>query len=343
MRAALHTEFGDVDVLDVVELPDVEPGPGEVVIDVAATSVNHLDVLQRRGPAMLPGFELPHVPGMDVAGTVVAVGSAADEPLLGQRVLANPALHCTTCTACRQGRDGMCTQVRVLGASAPGGYAERCVVPASHVFPIPDTVSFADAASVPTVFATAWHGLFETGDLRAGESVMVHGAGSGVTAAAVLLAKQAGARVLVTARSARKLDHALALGADAAVDSTTDDVVAAARAFTGGEGVDLVFDHVGPALFQSSLFALRPQGRLVFCGTTTGGTGSFDLAHAYHFGLRLLGSDPYHHAEFGRMLEFVWAAGFPSIVDTEMPLDEVRDAHRRVEAGDVLGKLVLVP
>jgi NADPH:quinone reductase-like Zn-dependent oxidoreductase len=204
-------------------------------------------------------------------------------------------------------------------------------------------MSFEEAAAYPTTWSTAWHALVATAQLGIGEWVMVHAAGSGVSVAAIQLAKRMGASVLATAGSAQKLELATRLGADATVDNRTGDVVAAAKEATGGRGVDVVFDHVGAALFQQSLFALRPRGRMVFCGTTTGATASFNLPYAYHFGLQLLGADPYSFAEFGRMLDYVLPGGFDPVIDSTYPLTDVAEAQQRMEAGDVLGKVIVLP
>jgi len=164
-----------------------------------------------------------------------------------------------------------------------------------------------------------------------------------VSVAAIQLAKRMGARVIATAGSEPKLALGRRLGADVVVDNRRGDIVAAAREATGGRGVDVVFDHVGPALFQASLFALSPRGRMVFCGSTTGEQATFNLPHAYHFGMQLLGADPYSYAEFAEMLAFTLNAGFDPVIDSTYPLTEVAEAQRRLEAGDVLGKVVLVP
>jgi len=204
-------------------------------------------------------------------------------------------------------------------------------------------MSFEEAAAYPTTWSTAWHALVTTARLQLGEWVMVHAAGSGVSVAAIQLAKRMGARVLATAGSAAKLSLASRLGADAVVNNRTGDIVAAAREATGGRGVDVVFDHVGPALFQPSLLALRAQGRMVFCGTTTGTEATFNLPYAYHFGLRLLGADPYSFAEFGLMLDYVLAGGFDPVIDSTCSLSGVAAAQRRLESGEVLGKVILLP
>src|SRR5205085_7206419 len=254
MRAALHRAFGGTEVLEIAEIPDPSAAPGDVLVRVRATALNRLDVLQRSGPALLPGFTLPHVAGMDVAGEIVEVGSAVTGWDVGNRVVVNPAVQCGECASCAAGDDAFCRDVRVIGGNAAGGYAELVAVPATHVYRIPDAISYEEAATVPTIWSTAWHGLVATGRLRIGEWVMIHAAASGVSTAAIQLAKRLGARVIATAGSERKLEVARKLGADVAVNNRTDDFVAAAREVTNGKGVDMVFDHVGPALFQPSIF-----------------------------------------------------------------------------------------
>ncbi len=343
MKAAIHRTFGGTDVLEVVDIPDPEPGPGDVLIGVRATSLNRLDVLQRQGPPLLPGFALPHIAGMDIAGEVLAVGTDVDAGRVGERVVVNPAVQCGVCPSCRAGDDAFCPEVKVVGGNHPGGYADLVVVPASHAYLLPDDVAFTTAAALPTVYSTAWHALVGTARLRIGEWVMIHAAASGVSVAAIQLAKRMGARVIATAGSEPKLALGRRLGADVVVDNRDGDIVAAAREATDGRGVDVVFDHVGPALFQASLFALRPRGRLVFCGSTSGDQATFNLPHAYHFGMQLLGADPYSYAEFAEMLAFTLNAGFDPVIDSTYPLADVAEAQRRLEAGDVLGKVVLVP
>src|SRR5579871_2099145 len=343
MKAVLHRTFGGTDVLELADVPDPSPGPGDVLVQVRATGLNRLDVLQRQGPALLPGFSLPHIAGMDIAGTVVGVGDDVAAVAVGSRVIVNPAVQCGACELCLSGQDAFCPSVRVVGGNHPGGYAEFVVVPATHVYAIPDGMGFEEAAAYPTTWSTAWHALVETAQLQIGEWVMVHAAGSGVSVAAIQLAKRMGAHVVATAGSDAKLALATRLGADAVVNNRSGDIVAAAKDATGGRGVDVVFDHVGPALFQASLFALRAQGRMVFCGTTTGTDATFNLPYAYHFGLRLLGADPYSFAEFGEMIDYVLAGGFDPVIDRTYPLADTAAAQDRLEAGDVLGKVVLVP
>lgn len=342
MKAAVYHVHGDADVLQVEDVPTPEPGPGEVLVKVAACSLNHLDVLQRRGPALIPGYRLPHIAGMDVAGTVEGYGEGAGVDI-GDRVLVNPAIGCGECGPCRVAEDGKCESALVVGGNRDGGYAEYVVVPAANVHPVPDDVSFAEAAVVPTVWMTAWHGLIRTGELRMGESVLIHAGASGVSTAAIQLAKAAGARVITTVGSDAKREYVQRLGADVVVNSATEDVVAVARAATEGRGVEVVLDHVGPATWNAGVYSLAPRGRLVFFGNTTGNRAEFDLVYAYHFGLRLLGSDPYDRHEFAAMLDTYWAAPFVTPIDSEFALADARAAQERMESRAATGKIVLRP
>lgn len=343
MRAAVQHRFGGPDAVEVVEVEDPRPGPREVVVAVRAAALNRLDVLQREGPALIPGFALPHVAGMDVAGEVVEVGDEVDSVGVGARVLVDPAIRCGTCEACTRGDDALCGATLVVGGNRPGGFAEKVVVPAAALHPVPEGVDLVHAAAVPTAYSTAWKAVVVTARPRLGEWIMIHAAGSGVSTAAIQLAKRAGCFVLATAGSEAKLDVAKRLGADHVVNNRTGDVVAAAKEATGGRGVDIVFDHVGPALFQASLLALRPRGRLVFCGSTTGTEATFSLPHAYQSGMQLLGAGGYGRADFADMLAYVWRAGLEPVIDSVHPLDDIAGAQRRMERGDAIGKVVVTP
>lgn len=343
MKAALHRKHGGPDVIEVTEVPDPQVGPGDVLIRVRAAALNRLDVLQRQGPALVPGFELPHIAGMDVAGEVIGIGEQVGSVAVGDGVLVNPAINCGDCAECRRGDDAYCTDGEVVGASRPGGFAELCAVPETHVHRIPDGISFDEAATIPTVYSTAWRALFPVGELRLGETVLIHAAGSGVSIAAIQLAKRAGARVIATAGSAPKLDVAGKLGADVCVTNRDPSWVGAVRDATAGRGVDMVFDHVGAALFQGSLHVLRPRGRLVFCGSTSGTEATFGLPYAYHFGLRLLGVDSYSRIEFSEMLDHYWTGGYEPVIDSEFDLTDMAAAQAKLESGDTIGKVLIRP
>lgn len=341
MKAALYRTHGGPDVLEYADIADPVPGPDDVVVEVAAVGLNRMDLLQREGPGFMPGFSLPHIAGMDVSGVIAAVGAEVPASRIGERVVVNPAISCGRCEHCRRGTDQFCAAQQVVGASRPGGYGALCAVPSSHALVIPDSVDLVRAAAFPTVYSLAWHALFVTGRLAIGENLLVHAAASGVTTAAVQLAKRAGARVIVTSRLDEEREHALASGADAFINTTTSDLVAEVRDLTDGRGVDMVFDHLGPALFGESIKALRPLGRLVFCGTTTGAVVHLLLPDVYRNGIALLGVDGYGFEEFGRMLDFCWDADLDPIIDRVLPASQAQQAHELMDAGVLHGKLVM--
>lgn len=344
MKALLYHEPGGPEVLQYTDLPDPEPGPGDVVIDVAATALNRLDVVQRNGWFQLPGFRYPHIAGMDVAGTVAEVGSEVDEVSVGDRVVIDPSLAGVADNSKLAGMGELYGELGIIGGTVDGGYAEKCMAPASHVYPVPDDMSLAAAATFPTCYLTANHALFEVGELVAGERVMIHAAGSGVSTAAIQLAKHAGATVLATAGTDEKCERALALGADHALNNRTGDVAGWAREITQGAGVEMVFDHVGTALFAPSLFALGIHGRLVNCGNASGDEAVIpSLGYVYHSGITIKGSDPYRPDEMGPLWETFCEADFEVVIDSEFPLEEAGAAQEKMLASDFFGKIVLRP
>lgn len=343
MKAVQHAAHGGPEVLDLVTMPDPDPGPGDVVVAVRSAALNRLDLLQREGPALLPGFGLPHVPGMDVAGEVVAAGREVDAVSVGDRVVAKAGVHCGRCPACRRGDDRRCPNVEVIGGSRPGGYAELCRVPATHAFRLPDGVSFDEAATVPTTLATAWRALVETARVRPGEVVVIHGPGSGVSVVGIQVAKRAGATVVVTGRSDEKLERARRLGADHVCNEGDPHLVDAVWALTDGRGADVVLNHVGAALFPRSVAMLGMDGRLVHCGTTTGAVVELELPRLYQMGIQVLGSGPQGYRGFAQMLAHYWSGGYEAVVDSRFPLREAAAAQARLASGDAFGKVLLCP
>ncbi|MEX1109608.1 MAG: zinc-binding dehydrogenase [Dongiaceae bacterium] len=343
MKAARYSGHGGPDVIRYEDVPDPRIGPADVIVRVVACAVNRLDVIQRAGHFTLPGYRLPHIAGTDVAGEVVEVGLQADGVSIGERVVINPSLTKVRGNSRFLGMDDVYGELGVIGATVDGGYAELCAVPASHVHVIPTGFSYKEAACIPTCYSTAWHALFEIGQLTAGETVLINGAGGGVSSAGIQLGKKLGATVLVTARTEKKLDHAARLGADHVLNNRKGDVAQWAREVTNGRGVDMVFDHVGPALWQPSLAALRPRGRLVTCGATTGPEVTLELGYLHRMGIRIMGSDCYCYEEFERVLSLYWQGGFRQIIDSEFPLAEAGGAQRRMESEDLTGKILLKP
>lgn len=358
MRAIQYDRHGGPEVLTSVTLPDPSPRADEVVIAVRAAGVNRFDAILRAGPHTMPGLVMPCVPGMDVAGEVVALGAdvaggavgsagvasaGVGSVAVGDRVLARPNSECGQCPACRAGRPAACSNTQFLGYSVPGTYAEYVAVRAASLIALPADAGWAAAAALPTVLSTAWRALVHTADLRAGETLLIHGAGSGVTTIAVQVARAMGAFVVVTSRSPELLAKALALGANAAIDTTGDDPAAAIRAATGGRGADVVFDHVGPGRFELSLASIADNGRVVLGGTVTGDQVTVSLPSLYYRGVALMGMRGQSAAQFGEMFERFWRLGVTAAIADELPLDDAAVAHARLEHGGEFGKLVLLP
>ena len=340
MKAIVIHEHGSYDKLRLEERPEPTPGPAQIQLAVKAVSVNHLDAWVRRG---VPGhrFPLPLVPGSDFAGEVTALGPGADGVAPGDRVVVLPGVSCGRCAACLSGDDNLCRGYAILGEGCDGGDAQLAVVPAANVVKLPDDFSFVAAAATPLVFQTAWHMLIARARLQAGEDVLVQAAGSGVSMAAIQIAKLMGARVIATAGSLAKRERALELGADAAIDYTADDFGAEIRRLTDRRGVDVVVDHVGEATWQGSIAALARGGRLVTCGATTGFQAAIDLRVLFFKNISLLGSTMGSKGELHRLLPLVFSGKLRPVVAEVLPLAEVARAHRLLEERAVFGKIVL--
>lgn len=344
MKAMIYREFGGTDVLTYQDVADPEPGPVDVVIDVAATALNRLDVVQRNGWFNMPGFQLPHIAGMDVAGVVSAIGEEVTTVALGDRVVVDPSLSGVDDRSKLGGKGDLYGDLGIIGATVDGGYAEKCLVPATHVYAVPDDISFEQAAPFATCYVTAAHALFDVGKLEAGETVMIHAAGAGLSTAAIQLAKHAGATVLATAGSDLKCERALTLGADHVLNNRTGDVTGWAREMTNGAGVNMVLDHVGTALFGQSLFAIGLHGRLVNCGNASGDEATIpSLGYLFHSGISILGSDPYRHEEFAPIWENFCDGHYDVVIDSVFPLDAAGDAQEKMVSNDFFGKILLRP
>jgi NADPH:quinone reductase-like Zn-dependent oxidoreductase len=326
----------------IEDLADPVPDGDEVVIEVRACGLNRLDLLQREA-ALVRGFSLPHVAGMDVAGVVVAHGArvGAGAPPIGQRVMVDPVSTCGVCERCTSGRSPYCENLRTVGSTRHGGLAELVAAPANKCYPMRDDMSFVEAACIPVAYMTAWHALVTAGRVRPGEIVLVNAAGSGVSTAIVQFAVATGATVIGTAGGPAKVAKAIELGCAHAIDHYADDVAERVLEITSGRGVDLVVDHVGPALFDASIRSLAIEGRMVFCGTTTGTTVEVDLPSIYHWGRTLIGAGGYQAEEFAHMLHAVEVEGLRPIVDSVWPFEQLVEAQARMADGSFFGKLVV--
>ena len=315
MKAIRIHEDGGPDVLRYEDVPDPVPRDGEALVELRAASLNHLDVWIRKG---LPSVPKPRILGADGAGVI----AGTDE-----RVVINPGIM----------SDG---KMHIVGETMDGTHAELIAIPRDYLHPIPGDLSFEEAAAFPLTFETAYRMLVPRARLQEGEWVLIWGIGGGVATAALSLAKALGAQVIVTSSSDAKLEHAQALGADVTVNHSTEDVVAAVKAATSG-GAHVVVETVGEATWKRTLDAVRPEGRIVVCGATTGPNPAAALHRVWWKQLSILGSSMGSPEDFQAVWDLIDAGKARPVVDMAFPLAEARAAHERLEAGAQLGKIVL--
>ncbi|MFC6717085.1 zinc-binding dehydrogenase [Natrialbaceae archaeon GCM10025810] len=342
MQAVKITEHGDTDVIEYGEHPDPEVGRDEVLVDVKAAALNHLDVWVRRG---LPGvdLEMPHVPGSDGAGIVEEVGEDVTRFEEGDRVALAAGVNCGECEFCRDGDAARCVSFHIIGEHVPGIHSEYAAIPEDNLIPVPEGVDWEVAGSSCLVFQTAWRMLIDRGGLTAGESVLVLGASGGVGHAAVQIADHAGAEVYATGSSEEKLEHAEDLGADHVVNYEEEDFAGWIREETGGRGVDMVVDHIGAATWQDSLRSLAKGGRLVTCGATTGPNPETDVNRIFWNQLEVIGSTMATPGEVDDVMELVWDGTFEPAVRDVLPMSESARAHEMLQDREGFGKVVVVP
>ncbi|MEJ2202745.1 MAG: zinc-binding dehydrogenase [Gemmatimonadota bacterium] len=342
MRAAVFSEFGGPEVVEVRDnVPVPVPGPGEVRIKVEASAMNHLDLWVRRGlPIETP---MPHIGGSDIAGVVEAVGPGAEEIPLGIRVVVDPSISYDWYDAQDRGPSFPRHRFRLIGEHTQGGFAEYAVVPAANLLELPEGFPVADAAAAGLVFVTAWHGLMTRGNLKAGERLLVTGGSGGVSTAAIQIAKMAGATVFVVTSGPENVDRVRKLGADVAYDRKSVDFSREVWRDTGKRGVHLVLDAVGEAVWPQCLKALAPGGRLVTFGATSGSRGSTEIRVVFWKQLSILGSTMGSPQEYREVMGLIFEGRLKPVVQEVLSLDEVQRAHELLEAGQVFGKLVLVP
>ena len=342
MKAIIFNKHGGPEVLEYAEVADPAIKANEVLVEVRACALNHLDVWVRGG---LPGLELsfPHILGNDIAGIIREVGELATWVRPGDEVVLQPGVSCGHCLECLSGRDNLCREYSVLGQSRAGGYGELVVAPAVNVIPKPKNLSWEEAAALPLVTLTAWHMLVTRANLQPGEDVLVHAAGSGVGSIAIQIAKVRGARVIATAGSDDKLAKAKQLGADETLNYTRDDWPKEVRRLTGHKGVDVVFEHTGANTWPGSITSLKNNGRLVTCGATSGFDGKTDIRQIFYRHLTILGSFMGSKAELLEAMRFVESGAIRAVIDQTLPLSEARRAHELMEDRAQFGKLVLVP
>jgi NADPH:quinone reductase-like Zn-dependent oxidoreductase len=325
VKAVRIHEDGGPEVLRYEDVPDPEPGAGEVLVAMRAAGLNHLDIWVRKG---LPSVPKPRILGADGAGVVAALGEGAEGLEIGERVVINPGIP----------HDG---RITVIGEHTDGTCCELKAIPVSQLYPLDDSLSFEEGAAFPLVFETAYRMLVTKASVRDGEWALIWGIGGGVALAAFEICRALGVRTVVTSSSSEKLERARELGADVAVSHADDDVVDAVRGATGGRGADVVVETVGEATWERSLAAAASEGRIVVCGATSGHSPPARLYRLWWKQLVVYGSTMGMPSDFEAAYELVRAGRARVHVDSVFPLAEAAKAHERIESGAQFGKVVL--
>ena len=343
MRAVRIHEHGGFDRLRFEDLPLPEPGPCEVRVALRAIGLNHLDTWVRRG-VVGHTFPLPIVPGCDGSGVIDAVGPGAKARKVGDRVAIAPGTSCGLCVQCASGRDMLCRSFGIFGETRDGTCATHIVIPERNALVLPASVSFEVGAAFPLAYLTAWHMVSARAELRPGETILVHAAGSGVSSASIQIARLLGAgRILATTSTPEKAAKAKAIGADDVIDYAKEDVLARVRDLTGKAMCDVVIDHVGAATMPTSLRCLAKGGRVVSCGATSGPKVEVHMNLVFFKSLAILGSTMGSLGELHEVLGHVAAGRLAPVIDSVLPMSKVAEAHRRLESRDVFGKILLDP
>ncbi len=343
MKAAIFNEYGGCDKLKYTDFELPKINYNEVLIEVKACALNHLDLWIRQG-LRGPALKLPHILGSDIAGIVKKVDKITNNFKIGDEVVISPGISCGNCQFCLQGKDSYCRSYEIIGAmNYHGGYAEYVKIPIQNVLPFNFNLSFEEVASLPLVFLTAWNMLTTKGKIKMGETILIYGAGSGVGSAAIQIAKMHGLNVISTVGNDEKIQKAKDLGADEIINHNTDNLHEKIKEFTNKQGVDIVFDHIGEKTWENSIKCLKVGGRIVTCGATTGPQGITDIRYIYSKQLSILGSYMASKNELIEVLKFVQLNKLKPVVDTILPLQKASQAHKLMEERKHFGKIVLTP
>ncbi|MFW9806519.1 MAG: zinc-binding dehydrogenase [Candidatus Thorarchaeota archaeon] len=346
MKASVFHEHGPPEVLKYEDISTPDVKPNQVLVDVKAVALNHLDLFTRAG---IPGLnlEMPHILGSDISGVIKELGSSTSGNLeVGQRVIIDPGRSCGVCEYCIRGEESLCAKYGIIGEHYRGGYSDLFSVDEMNVIPVPDSVEldFNQVAAAPLTFMTAWRMLVTKAQVKLGNDVLIIGIGGGVALAALQIAKLAGARVIVTSSSDEKLNKALELGASIGINHRSNpDFHKEVFSLTNRRGVDIVADSVGEATWEKSLRSLTKGGKLVTCGATSGPNVSINANLVFWKQLEILGSTMGSRSELREVLKLIWNGQLKPIVDRALPLSKAKEAHQILEKGEQFGKLILNP
>ena len=341
MKAVFINEHGGTDKLVYGDRPEPEVAPGEVMLRVRASALNHLDLNLRAGKSY--NGPLPRTLGCDIAGEITAISPQTNTSLkVGDRVILNNRVTCGVCDNCNLGLDQSCSNGQRIGVDLDGGHAEYVTAPAVNAHVIPDSMEFTEAAALPIAAHTVWHCLVTQAQIKSWDTVLVQAAGSGVGSMAIQMAKMVGARVITTAGSQWKLDKAKEWGADEVINyRETPNFSQRVKELTGGQGVDLVFDSVGAEIWNENLLSMAPRGRLVITGVTSGTQVEMNLSLLHGRPLQLMGSGGRSNRTFADFMKVVHHGALRGIIAKVFPLDDVAGAHQAMEDRDFYGKLVI--
>jgi len=331
MKAVRVSAPGGLDALQLVDLPEPKPGPGELTLDIRAASINHLDLWVRKG---LPGLKYPMILGSDAAGIIRETGRPA---------LLNPSTSCGTCEFCASGNKSLCLKYAVFGEHRDGTNAASICVPAENLIPIPYSLSFEEAAAAPLVYLTAWRMMITRGRLAPSEDVLIWSAGAGVGVACLQLAQLSGARVIATASTDEKCAKLREVGAHFVLNHNREDVVRRVKELTGKRGVDLVVDYIGKDTWGKSIQVVRRGGRIVTCGATSGYDPAEDLRQIFYRQIEIIGCTMGNNKELHDALRPIFEGRIRPVIDSVMPLADVAAAHERIEQRAAFGKIILKP
>jgi NADPH:quinone reductase-like Zn-dependent oxidoreductase len=337
MKAAFLVGHGGNEVVAVGERPKPRRSPGEILVRMKAATVNRVDLYMRDSGAGI-SHTLPQIMGVDGAGVIEEADSGA---LIGRRVTLYPGIVCGACEFCKRGEAVLCARISLLGEHRDGTMAEFVCVPANNGLSVPDNLDFAQAAALGVNYLTAWRMLFTKAKLQRGETVLVFGVGGGVSLAALQIAKAAGARVLVTSRSADKLRRARELGADVTVDAPPDQIAREVMELTQGRGVDVVIENIGGPIWNAALKCLVRGGRIVTCGATIGDQPPADLRRIFIRQLQIFGSTLGNPDEFAGLLAWCAEGRLSPPIDARYPLDRICAAFSRLDSGAQFGKIAI--
>ncbi len=345
MRAAIIREHGGFDKVRVetIAKPHIKEAD-DVIIRVRACALNRLDLFVRKGisgPGLRP-IHLPRITGVDIAGEIAEMGSAVKDWKISDRVVVYSSLSCGQCPACQKGEDSMCPHYKIFGEDTDGGLAEYCRIKSKQLEPLPNTVSFVEAAAVPAAYTTAWRGL-KVAKLNPTDRVLVLGAGGGVGSAAVLLARRVGAYVFAVRSGEDKVKQLYAIGANHVIDRKHEDFETVVKTMTENRGIDIIVNPVGGATWRSAIRSLAMGGRMTICGATIGDSPELSIREIYQSHRQILGAPMGSRQDFREVLDLLARAELKPAIGAVTPLEQISEAHQKLEQGEVFGKLVIEP